>query len=187
MNDPDSVAAGTARVRRRTRRLVIVGGGALALAGVAVAVALTTGGSAQRSGALTASALKAGDVVPVASGTLTITSGAMQGDTFAGAGSLQAAGLSSEPVAVQYTDSGTWTLTASNGGPGSVRFGDAVISRKPSLPRYQGDVAPLGRRVQHGARLQGSERRAGSLMHPLERHDAVRGAGDVRLDARCLF
>ena len=128
--DPSGVERRDGR-RRRTRRIL------LGVAGVAFvvacgAIALATGSDSYRSAALV-SALKVGDTVSVGTHSVTIDTGSVQGSNFVGSGRLwmgaTAGSGPSEPVVVQFTDSGTWTLTAGNGAPGTVGFGDVVISR----------------------------------------------------------
>ncbi len=129
MDDEEFASAG--RASRRTRRMLL-GVAVVAFVVACGAIALATGSGSQRSGAL-ASALKVGDTVSVGTNYVTIDSGSVQGSIFVGSGRLwmgaTAGSGSSEPVAVQFTDSGTWTLTAGTGAPGSVRFGDVGISR----------------------------------------------------------
>jgi len=127
----DEEFASTGRVSRRSRR-VLLGVGVVAFVVACGAIALATGSGNYRSGAL-ASAIKVGDTVSVGTNFVTIDSGSVQGSIFVGSGRLwmgaTAGSGSSEPVAVRFTDSGTWTLTAGAGAPGSVRFGDVVINR----------------------------------------------------------
>ena len=127
----DEEFASTGRVSRRTRR-VLLGAGVVAFVVACGAIALATGSGNYRSGAL-ASAIKVGDTVSVGTNFVTIDSGSVQGSIFVGSGRLwmgaTAGSGSSEPVAVQFADSGTWTLTAGAGASGSVRFGDVVINR----------------------------------------------------------
>ena len=116
---------------RRKRRWVLVGAGAFVAVAALATVAIVTSGSTQRSGALTAATVKVGDTVPVGAYQLTITSGAQDGAMFTGAGTLQWGTGAGEPVQVQYTDADTWSLSAANGAPSSLRFGDVVMNRTP--------------------------------------------------------